>query len=474
MRDLELKRLKKIIEGTFSLSLSQNQLRDLTRLIFEIARRKKISLQEVIAYLKQNVPSQRHPGKNKFRALKNTLIKYRFPKTAKYGRIDSKKIFLNKLREPLADNWQVKSKFRPLKVLVEKGVKKSQLLTNFQKKFPNLEVQEIDYYSRYLAKNKFRVAQLKKPLVFIIKERGDFIKRCPCTRGHLSCGYWIFNLGFGCPFDCSYCFLQQYSNFPGIILPANIEDFFISFDKFYRNLKKPIRIGTGEFSDSLALDDITEYSQLLIPYFVKKNLLFELKTKSSKITNLLKLKISSPKIIISWSLSPEMIIASEEKGTASLSVRLEAAKKIQGAGLGIGFHFDPIIHCEGWEKLYAELIDKLYSCLSGPFAWISLGTLRCQRQLKTIAELRFPQSDIFYGELFLGKDKKLRYPGFIRDEIYRKIIKWIRNFDQKTPIYLCMEDESTWTNQRGLVSTSDVASSLISYRDRSHIKKPNC
>ncbi|MFH1519046.1 MAG: spore photoproduct lyase family protein [Candidatus Omnitrophota bacterium] len=454
-------RLKKLIGDTFSLGLSQNQLRDLTRLIFEIVRRKKISPQEIIADLKKNVPSPKYPGKNKFRALKNILINYRFPETAKYGRIDSKKIFLSQLRKPLANNWQVAEQFKPLKIIVERAAKQSRLLANFQRKFPDAEVEEIDYYSRYLTGNKFRVSQLKKPLVFIIKERGDFIKRCPCTKGHLNCGYWIFNLGFGCPFDCSYCFLQQYSNFPGIILPANIEDFLVSFDKFYRNLKKPTRIGTGEFSDSLALDDITEYSQLLIPYFAQKNLLFELKTKSNKITNLLKLKISSPRIIISWSLSPQAIIAGEEKGTASLDLRLEAAKKIQQAGFRVGFHFDPIIHLEGWEKLYEELINKLYAYLLGPFAWISLGTLRCRRQLKTIAELRFPQSNIFYGELFLGKDKKLRYPGFIRDEIYRKIIKGIRNFDQKTPIYLCMEDKPTWANQKGLVPTSDVAGSLI-------------
>ncbi len=453
------KNLKKIIEDTFSFHPGQNQLHSLARLIFEITRRENVTLEKIIAYLKENAPIEKYSGRNKFIALKDTLIGYRFPQTSKRRKIDSTKIFLSKLRNPLADNWQIKTNFKPLKIFVEKGAQKSRLLTNFRRKFPDAPVEKIDCYNRHLKKNKFTVSQLKKPLIFIIKEKGDFIKRCPCTKNHLRCGYWIFNLGFGCPFDCSYCFLQQYSNFPGITLPANIDDFFVSFDKFYENLKKPIRIGTGEFCDSLALDDITEYSKLLIPYFSQKDVLFELKTKSDKIANLLTLK-PSKNIIISWSLSPETIIKNEEKGTASLEMRLKAAKKVQDAGFRVGFHFDPIIHLKGWERLYDKVIHELYSHLKHPFAWISLGTLRCNRQLKTISELRFGQSNIFYGELFLGTDKKLRYPDFIKKEIYRKIIEKIRFFDKNTPIYLCMENSQTWADIDGLVPPDKIETSL--------------
>ncbi len=367
---------------------------------------------------------------------------------------------MSKIKEPLDDNWQVKPLFRPLKIFVETDVVKAQLLANFQKNFPNVEIEEIGYYGRYLKTNKFTISELKKPIVFIVRERGDFIKKCPCTKKHLPCGYWVFNLGFGCPFDCSYCFLQQYTNFPGIILPANTEDFFTSFDKLSKNFKQPIRIGTGEFCDSLALDHITEYSKTLIPYFRNRKVLFELKTKSNNIANLLTLK-SSKNIIVSWSLNPTSTIEKEEKATASLDQRIDAAAKVQNAGFSIGFHFDPIIHSKNWEKLYAKVIDKLYSKLKKPFAWISLGTLRSNRQLKTATELRFPESNIFYGELFLGEDKKLRYPKFIKKEIYQVIINRIRQYDEKTPVYLCMEDKQTWNKIKGLVPLNNIENSLI-------------
>jgi spore photoproduct lyase len=253
----------------------------------------------------------------------------------------------------------------------------------------------------------------------------------------------VLNLGFGCPYDCSYCYLQCYSNFPGIILPANIDDFFTEFDALYKKLKKPIRRGTGEFCDSLALDEITQYSTKLIPYFKDKNVFFELKTKSNRISNLLNLSPPS-NVVISWSLNPASLIKEEEMATASLSERLLAAKAIQQKGYRVAFHFDPIIYSDDWKKTYRQTIKELYSLLKPPFSWISLGTLRSHRRLRAITEMRFPESRIFYGELFLGEDKKLRYPLFLRHEIYENMVQWIREFDGQSPVYLCMENKDTW------------------------------
>jgi spore photoproduct lyase len=457
-----IKNLEQTIKKCFSFSPNRNQLQDIERLVFEILKREDISLQQIIGYLTETANTEKFSGRNKFFAIKDALLKRRFPLTYQNEKIDTRKIFLPKVKSPLPTKWQVKKTFTPLKIFVEKKVKDSPLVNNFRNKFPQVEVEELTSYKDYIKKNKFNIVDFKKPYVFIVQEKWDFIKPCPCSKGHLSCGYWIFNLGFGCPFDCSYCsFLQQYTNSPGIILPANLEDFFDRFDSFSKNLVRPIRIGTGEFCDSLALDSITQYSRQLIPYFSAKNVLFELKTKSSNITNLLMMK-PSPNIIISWSLNPEHIVKTEELATASLSERLEAAKLLQEKGYKLGFHFDPIIYSKNWCMLYKEIIDRLYHCLKPPFAWISLGTLRSNRNLKTIAELRFPKSTIFYEELFLGDDKKIRYPRFLRKDIYKNMLAWIRNYDNKTPLYLCMEDRSLWAEfDTNLNSTVKIEKCLL-------------
>jgi len=435
--------LKTNLEAAFNFRLNKNQMRDIERLFFEITRKENITENAIIEYLKTDSNLDKCSGMNNFFVIKNALILRRFPLTSKKQKIDTKNIFLNQIKEPLRDDWKGNKKFEPLEIFVEKEVRSSDLVKNFKMRFPKTRIHEVDFYSDYIKTNKFRISDLKKPVVFIIKEKWDFLKPCPCTKQHLSCGYWILNLGFGCPFDCSYCFLQCYANFPGIVLPANITDFFTQFDDLYKKLKKPIRIGTGEFCDSLALDDITGYSKQLIPYLRDKNVLFELKTKSSNIGNLLKIK-SSKNITISWSLNPPSIVKNEELLTASLAERLDAARAVQEKGYSVAFHFDPIIYSEHWKELYRDVIDNLYQKIKIPLSWISLGTLRSHRSLKTISELRFPQSNIFYGELFLGEDKKLRYPEYLRKEIYSYMVKSIREHDSKTPVYFCMENKDIW------------------------------
>ncbi|MDD5585169.1 MAG: radical SAM protein [Candidatus Omnitrophica bacterium] len=456
------KPLAQTLKEQFAFSANKNQLRDIERLVFEIQKRENVPLQTLIRYLKDEPKVEKQTGRNKFFPIKSALMKRRFPLTGSQGTIDAKKVFLNAIKTPLGDNWTVKKDFVPLEIFVEEAVKNSPLLLNFTAKFPTIPVTPLAHYSDYLKSNKFTLKDLKKPLVFIVKEKWDFIKPCPCTKGHLGCGYWIFNTGFGCPFDCSYCFLQHYANFPGMILPANLNDFFDTFNASGLNtLKTPVRIGTGEFCDSLALDEITGYTKELVPFFKNKNVLFELKTKSDRIANLLEMPAAS-NIVISWSLNPETMVEKEEPGTATLKERLAAAKKMQQKGFRIGFHFDPIIHSQNWRRLYQQTISELYAHVKPGLAWISLGTLRCHRQLKTNAQLRFPDSDIFYGELFLGDDKKLRYPQFLRKEIYSSMIAWIREHDTKTPVYLCMEDNQMWKVAGDKFNTSkDVENYLI-------------
>ncbi|MFA5270727.1 MAG: spore photoproduct lyase family protein [Candidatus Omnitrophota bacterium] len=454
-----LDNLKNKLETIFNFRLNKNQWHDIERLFFEIIRRENITAGTIIEDIKTSSNLQKHGGRNKFFALKNALIHRRFPLTCAKQEIDTKNIFLNRLKEPLKDSFKGNRKFKPLEIFVEKEVNSSYIVENFRRSFPDVPIREVDLYNEYLKTNKFNISDLKKPIVFIIKEKWDFLKACPCTKQHISCGYWILNLGFGCPFDCSYCFLQCYANFPGIVLPANITDFFTQFDSMYKNLKKPIRIGTGEFCDSLALDDITEYSTRLIPYLRDKNISFELKTKSNNIANLLKIK-SSKNIIISWSLNPPSIVENEELLTANLNARLDAARAVQEKGYSVAFHFDPIIYSEAWKELYKDVIDELYKKTKAPFAWISLGTLRSHRSLKNINELRFPQSNIFYGELLLGEDKKLRYPEYLRKEIYSYMVKSIREHDSKTPLYFCMENKDIWSIL-DKKSTMDVETSLL-------------
>ena len=293
-----------------------------------------------------------------------------------------------------------------------------------------------------------------KKYVWLTLQKGAFVKPCPCTPHYVGCNYFIINLALNCPLDCSYCILQVYLANPWITIYANLDDMWKQLEAFRREKKgKIVRIGTGELSDSLALDHITQTSLELISYFARKSqVLLELKTKTTNIAGVLD-RPPAENTILSWSLNSEKIAREEEKGAPPVADRIETAKVVSERGFPVGFHFDPLILYPGWEEDYARVIEKLLRAVNpSRIRWISLGSLRFPPALKPIIEKRFPQSRIIYGELIQGKDGKLRYFKPLRIELYQKIVALMKYWGGgQVPVYFCMEDTEVW--ERALKKT---------------------
>lgn len=233
---------------------------------------------------------------------------------------------------------------------------------------------------------------------------------------------------------------------------------FRELNEFFKKTHgKFFRIGTGEFSDSLALDKSLGQAKKLILYFAKqKKALLELKTKSAEVKHLLNLKHNG-RTVIAWSVNPPEIVASEEKLTASLAARLASARLAAQAGYPLAFHFDPIIYFPGFEKAYQNLVAKIYEYVKPEqIAWISLGTLRFVPGFKEIFKKRFPQKKLLYEEFITGLDGKLRYFKPLRIKLYQTILRQIRQYDQKTLIYLCMESPGVWRKVLGSKKEKEI------------------
>lgn len=292
---------------------------------------------------------------------------------------------------------------------------------------------------------------MDKQTLRIMPYRGEFLKPCPGTNGYICCGYMILNVGTNCPMDCSYCILQAYFNQPSLRIFINLES---ELDHIGRILDSQpdriFRIGTGEFTDSLALDDITGWSITLSEFFQgRKNSVLELKTKTDRIDNLL----ASPyrdRMIISWSLNSHKVAAREEHGAAGIEKRLRAARQCQEEGYVIGFHFDPIIHYPGWKEDYLRTLDLMdhYMDPKG-IIWISLGCFRYMPVLKSIIRRRHPKTGILNGEFVRGMDGKMRYFKPIRMDIYAFMTSRIEAWKKDSGLYLCMESDEIWNRSLG-------------------------
>ena len=278
--------------------------------------------------------------------------------------------------------------------------------------------------------------------------RGRMVEGCPATRGMRCCRYRVINLISGCPIDCSYCILQGYINRPTIFIYPELEKVFAEIDaELDGDWEYPPRYGTGELSDSLALDHMTGFSRDLVEFFRSHpQNWFEFKTKSTGVDNLCGLAHPPPNILVSWSVNPQVVIDTEERGAPPLEQRLSAAARVQDAGYSLGFHFDPIFHFSGWEEAYREVVEKIYRVAKpGNVAWISLGCLRFSPWMAPYFAERFAGHPLLAGEFFpVPPDGKYRYPQPLRIDIYRKMYEWIRSFDKQVYVYLCMESATVY------------------------------
>lgn len=304
------------------------------------------------------------------------------------------------------------------------------------------------------ASANFRTAA--KRTLILMRNLGRFMKECPGAGAEICCNYLVINYALNCHFECTYCVLQAFLNNPALTIYTNLEDLIREVeDKVRSQPARTFRIGTGETADSLALDEISRYSGRLVPFFRSlPNAVLELKTKSAQVANLRALDHGGH-TIISWSVNPERVISREELKTASLQERLDAARQCQEWGYRIGFHFDPLVYYDAWERDYEQVVQELFEHVDpAGICWISLGCLRFTPHLKDIVKQRFPHSAVPYGEFVPGNHGKLRYFRPIREEMYAKMRTWIGARAPQVFVYLCMENRAVWERSFGSAPAS--------------------
>lgn len=303
--------------------------------------------------------------------------------------------------------------------------------------------------------------------LLIGKQQTEFIRICPCSPHTIRCGYFFISLGLGCPIDCSYCFLQGFLNTPFPVIYANLPDLELELDIWEKKLAQQncyVRAGTGEMTDSLVFDPITQLGKYLIERFHRwPHLILELKTKSIFVQDLF--PMSSPNVVLGWSLTPSNIAAIEEPFAPDLLARLQSAQQATQAGYAVGFHFDPIIAVPDWREQYYETLQLLFKMIPPErIAWISLGTFRIFPILRDIIRERHPKSKTLQNELIIAYDGKLRYFRPTRVQIYRTMRNWIEQLGQgKVPIYLCMESEQVWHDVFGTSQLPNLFQNVTHY-----------
>ena len=237
-----------------------NKIREISRLIYEISKRDNTDFDTIVKEIESK----------DYICVKNFLLRKRYPKT--YNKVPKDSFYLPELNiEEKNKAILTEPKFHPKNVYYTKDVINSFLYNRIKSLYPDANFVETESLKSFLKTDGFSIQKYngRKDNLFLVNEKYDFFKPCPCTKNVRCCNYSILNIGYGCLYECSYCFLQGYQNVAGIILPCNLPDF-LSTDKI-----KPIdnkmfflpRVGSGEFTDSLIFDDVTLFSNDIVKFF---------------------------------------------------------------------------------------------------------------------------------------------------------------------------------------------------------------
>lgn len=286
--------------------------------------------------------------------------------------------------------------------------------------------------------------QGKKTLVFGIHKSA---LRCSDEDDNSCPHYWHFSPYGFCPYDCQYCYLAgtpgvKYS--PTVKIFLNLPEILDRIAGVASKLDKPTSFYLGKLQDGLALDPLTGYSRIIIPFFARQRYArLILLTKSVNVENLLDLD-HKQHTILSWSLNPPEIFSAFEKNLPSPSERIAAMRKCAEAGYSIRAVIMPIIPVEGWQNIYSKFLENLLE--STPLNRITLGQICSYSGALKLTERKLGRKNPISNQLEKTKcnDGRVRFPLKLRIKVYRYLIDVIKELQPQLPIGLCMEEPRTF------------------------------
>lgn len=312
-------------------------------------------------------------------------------------------------------------------IYVEKEVLNHYVTLEILSKFPNSKVVEIQNYKDVFNRPRQNfIIQKKSPKLILAKKTSNYLyKGSPICEDFGENSFYYSSNIFNCIYNCEYCYLRGLYSSSNIVIFVNIEDFFEEINRTIKDKRAYICISYD--SDILAFENIAGFVRKWIN-FVKKhnNLLIEIRTKSSNFRSIKDLEIPA-NIIFAWTLSPQKIIDDFEHKTPSLTARLNDIKLAISKGLKVRISLEPIMKVKGFEAIYGEFIDKVFTEIPAEAVRdVNIGVFRMSEDhIKRIR--RLDKYSKVFGYDFKKENGVISYfdEGYLRSFVYNRLINYI-------------------------------------------------
>lgn len=268
-------------------------------------------------------------------------------------------------------------------------------------------------------------------------------------KGNACPNYWHFSPYGFCPYGCKYCYLAgtpgvKFS--PTVKIYVNLPEMLQQIDLIARRLQEPTAFYLGKLQDSLALDPLTAYSTVMVPFFAEHPWArLTLLTKSAYVDRLLDLDHRGHSIL-SWSVNPPEVSAMFEENVPSIDERLNAMRRVAECGYPIRTIMMPVIPVDGWRDVYGAFTKRLLETV--PIQRLTLGGICIYQSARDLMERKITGRNVVSAHIDRASakagDGRARYPRSLRQEAYSLVIQCARRLRPDLEIALCLEEQELW------------------------------
>ncbi|MBN2308444.1 MAG: hypothetical protein JXR94_05700, partial [Candidatus Hydrogenedentes bacterium] len=257
-----------------------------------------------------------------------------------------------------------------------------------------------------------RVARGKRTLVF-----GVIAPRHALWGGDGQGGYYTnrrrLSLYSFCFYDCPFCYLSGRDGVwfsPAVRIYVNLPEILAEADRLATAAGRPIEFCAGDLQDGLALDPLTAYSTVLVPFFARHRYArFRVLTKSVAVERLLDLPHGGH-TTLAWTLNPPAIGRLYEPSAPPVDERIEAMGRCHRAGYPVQASIMPIIPYGDWEGGYLDFVRRLLDRV--PLTALTLGGVSMEPRTRLLLERRLGPDNPISRNLHPrpGNNDKMHYP----------------------------------------------------------------
>ena len=203
-----------------------------------------------------------------------------------------------------------------------------------------------------------------------------------------------------CLYNCEYCFLQGMYPSGNLVVFVNEDDLKNAIDMQLNDLNDPLKptvVSVSYNTDLLAMENILPLTKSWIKYAsTKNNLKIEIRTKSALISAIKNLN-AVDNVILSWTLSPELICERYEYTAPPLDRRIKAVRQAIDIGWPVRLCFDPVRLIDNWYEVYTGFFDQVFSKINvNRVTDVTLGVFRMNKDYFKRIRKRDTRSDIYY------------------------------------------------------------------------------